>query len=114
MNNSTSDISNQTRGFDIGSTIFFYEKGRCSVFPSMRLTPNIRKIFSYLFGISALENNTEHLTSFLIILEAQQLWAQLRPCGRHLQEQYTPLECRHVQMPLRPCGRHLQEQYTPL
>jgi outer membrane scaffolding protein for murein synthesis (MipA/OmpV family) len=70
MNNSTSDISNQTRGFDIGSTIFFYEKGRCSVFPSMRLTPNIRKFFSYLFGISALENNTEHLTSFLKIFRS--------------------------------------------
>jgi hypothetical protein len=43
---------------------FFLKKGRCSVLPSMRLTPNIRKIFSYLFGISALEDNTEHLTSF--------------------------------------------------
>ena len=43
---------------------FFLKKGRCSALPSMRLTPNIRKIFSYLFGISALEDNTEHLTSF--------------------------------------------------
>jgi hypothetical protein len=64
MNNSTSDISNQIRGFDIGSQ-FFFKKGRCSVFPSMRLTPNIGKKFSYLFGIIALENNTVHLTSFL-------------------------------------------------
>jgi len=64
MNESTSDIRNHIHGFDIGSTIFFLKKGRCSVLPSMRLTPNIRKIFSYLFGISALEDNTEHLTSF--------------------------------------------------
>jgi hypothetical protein len=64
MNNSTSDISNHIRGFDIGSTIFFIKKGRCSVLPSMRLTPNIRKKCSYLFGISVLEDNTEHLTSF--------------------------------------------------
>jgi hypothetical protein len=54
MNESTSDIRNHIHSFDIGSTIFFLKKGRCSVLPSMRLTPNIRKIFSYLFGISAL------------------------------------------------------------
>jgi hypothetical protein len=47
----------------------------------MRLTPNIRKKISYLFGISTLENNTEHLTSFLKIFRsptalgsAQALW----------------------------------------
>jgi len=57
MNNSTSDISNQIRGFDIGSTIFFFKKGRCSVFPSMRLTPNIRKKFSYFFRISTGEQH---------------------------------------------------------
>ena len=64
MDNSTSDISNHIRGFDIGSTIFFKKKGRCSVLPSMRLTPNISKSFSYLYGISPLEDNTEHLSSF--------------------------------------------------
>jgi hypothetical protein len=65
MNNSTSDISNHICGFDIGSMYnFFLKKGRCSVLPSMRLTPNIRKKISYLFGISVLEDNTEHLTSF--------------------------------------------------
>ncbi len=58
MNNSTSDISNHIHGFDIGSRIFFIKKGQCSVLPSMRLTPNIRKFFSYLFGISALDANT--------------------------------------------------------
>ena len=36
----------------------------------MRLTPNIGKKFSYLFGIIALENNTEHLTSFLKIFRS--------------------------------------------
>jgi hypothetical protein len=65
MNNSTSDISNHIRSFDIGSRIFFKKKVVCSVLPSMRLTPNIRKNLSYLFGISPLEDNTEHLTSFL-------------------------------------------------
>jgi hypothetical protein len=64
MNNSTSDISNHIRGFDIGSRIFFNKKGWCSVLPSMRLTPNISKSFSYLYGISVLEDNTEHLSSF--------------------------------------------------
>ncbi len=63
MNNSTSDISNHIRGFDIVSRIFFIKKGRCSVLPSMRLTPTIRKNLSYLFGISAQEDNSEHLTS---------------------------------------------------
>ncbi len=64
MNNSTSDISNHIRGFDIGSRVFFLKKGRCSVLPSKRLTPNIREKLAYLFGINALEDNTEHLTSF--------------------------------------------------
>ena len=42
----------------------------------MRLTPNISKSFSYLYGISPLENNTEHLSSFKKkYLEAQQVWA---------------------------------------
>jgi hypothetical protein len=42
----------------------------------MRLTPNISKNFSYLYGISPLEDNTEHLSSFLKkYLEAQQVWA---------------------------------------
>jgi hypothetical protein len=43
---------------------------------SMRLIPNIRTNLSYLFGISPLEDNTEHLTSFLKkYIEAQQVWA---------------------------------------
>jgi hypothetical protein len=42
----------------------------------MRLTPNIRKNLAYLFGINALEDNTEHLTSFKKkYLEARQVWA---------------------------------------
>ena len=70
MNNSTSDISNQIRGFHIGSTIFLYKKR--SVFGVSLHAANTehkKKIF-YLFGISALENNTEHLTSFLKIFRS--------------------------------------------
>ncbi len=75
MNNSSTVISNQMHGFDNGSTIFF-KKGRCSVLPSIRLTPNIRKNFAYLFGISPLKAYTEHLTCFFLkYLEAQQVWA---------------------------------------
>jgi len=42
----------------------------------MRLTPNISKSFSNLYGISPLEDNTEQLSSFeKKYLEAQQIWA---------------------------------------
>jgi hypothetical protein len=63
MNNSTSDISNQIRGFDIGSTIFFKKRSMFGVSLHAANTEH-KKIFFYLFGISALKNNTEHLTSF--------------------------------------------------
>jgi hypothetical protein len=79
MNNSTSDISIQRGGFDIGSTIFFLKKVGVSLHAAN--TEHKKKFFSYLFGISALENNTEHLTSFLKIFRsptdlgsAQALW----------------------------------------
>ena len=39
----------------------------------MRLTPNISKSFSYLYGISRLEDNTEQFLKKY--LEAQQIWA---------------------------------------
>ncbi len=67
MKNSTSDISSHIRGFDTESRIFFFFLSRCSVLPSLRLTPNIRKS---LFGIKALEDNTEHLTSFKKIFKS--------------------------------------------
>jgi hypothetical protein len=42
----------------------------------MRLTPNIRKNLPYLFGINALEDNTEQPNQFLKkYLEARQVWA---------------------------------------
>ena len=73
----------------ISEVQFFLKKGLRSVFPSMRLTPNIRKNFSYLFGISALEDNTEHINSFFKIFRsptalgsAQALW-QKPPGGVH-------------------------------
>jgi hypothetical protein len=42
----------------------------------MRLTPNIRKIFAFLFGISPLKASIEHLACLKKkYLEAQQVWA---------------------------------------
>ncbi len=61
MNNSTSDISNHIRGFDIGSRIFFFLRSVFGV--TLHAGPNISKSFSYLYGISPLEDNTEHLSS---------------------------------------------------
>ncbi len=48
MNNSTSDISNQIRGFDIGSTIFFLKRS--------------------VFGVSLHAANTEHKKKFFLFV----------------------------------------------
>ena len=48
MNNSTSDISNQIRGFDIGSTIFFKKRSA--------------------FGVSLHAANTEHKKIFFLFV----------------------------------------------
>ncbi len=52
MNNSTSNISNHIRGFDIGSRIFL-----------KTANTEHKEKFVLFVGINALEDNIEHLTS---------------------------------------------------
>jgi hypothetical protein len=49
----------------------------------MRLTPNISKSFSYLYGISPLEDNTEHLSS----LKKKYLEAQLILASKNIKNE---------------------------
>jgi hypothetical protein len=48
MNNSTSDISNHIRGFDIGSSIFYISKS--------------------VFGVTLHTDNTEHKEIFVLFV----------------------------------------------
>jgi len=48
MNNFTSDISNQIRGFDIGSTIFLYKRSVVGVSLHAANTEHKKKIFLFV------------------------------------------------------------------